>query len=76
MCVKNGGTLKRFAGAKMSPSPVSDWPEILTAAEVAVRLRISKATVLRLAKRGAIRPLPLTGRRMFTAAAVRAYLGS
>lgn len=55
----------------MPESPVTT---VMTASEVAEALRISKATVSRMARRGTLRALDMPGRLLFARTAVDRFL--
>ena len=60
------------SGMKMISTPPND--EVLTAAEVAQLLRVSKATILRLHRAGRLQAIPIPGRALFLASTVTAFM--
>jgi len=49
-------------------------PDVLTASEVAAAMRVSKATIARLASSGRLTAMPLTGRLLFLADEVALFM--
>lgn len=55
-------------------APNADLPSVMTASEVAGCLRVSKATITRLARSGALPAMPVPGRLLFVSDEVALFM--